>query len=578
MKRVDIILLIIIALSVLPSCQKEILSPDSDQPTAAIDSLTLTLSLNVAPVAETKGSTRVATKGSEAEKAGFYYEFVPDTTELIQTKAPASLKNVYAFLFNGTTGAYVGKGTLTSASANAKLDIKFSQTSATNNCRLIVVAQDGGATLTLPSALTGFTGTYDQFKNVYLLYEVTSDTNIPYVGELTGVSAVSGSVGSSYTVNLYRMLAKVTLNITNNISELSSFSMLMSNVPEYNFFGTSNNYDGSGTTPTTGTFRNKEKSGSGTFTWYAGENIQGNTIGSCTSMQDRNSGNAPSSATYIEMNSPFSSSTSAGAIVYDIYLGTGIASGAYGDFNLRRNHNYIINSTISGTLEDQIALSKSDKRIHSLSIDKSKTSLTIPASGGSVSLPLVLPDEDAWGISQSGGSTAITCAIRNGTGSGTVTFSASENLTGSSIMAEFRCELNGGTTGVFVTITQKSITLPPTGSYVGNYQVASVAGGATAYNEAMNYCYDLVSDGYSGDWYLPSESVLRTLFAASLGDSYKLAALEGHWSSNIYGGSGSYYFHLVYGSGASDFRQIGPAQNLDEQLNGGNVRCIRTWR
>lgn len=546
MKRVDIILLIIIALSVLPSCQKEILSPDSDQPTAAIDSLTLTLSLNVAPVAETKGSTRVATKGSEAEKAGFYYEFVPDTTELIQTKAPASLKNVYAFLFNGTTGAYVGKGTLASASANAKLDIKFSQTSATNNCRLIVVAQDGGATLTLPSALTGFTGTYDQFKNVYFNSTVTNDANIPYVGELTGVSAISGSVGSSYTVNLYRMLAKVTLNITNNVSGLTmQNTWTVTGITSPKFY-TPNGYDGSGNIKTSDENFFYENFNNSQIFCYLGESVNGTVDGTFTSIQDRNVSKAPTGSIYITIPFNYTKSlayntpkvgeeyklTDGGMLAYDIYLGTGIGSGNYSDFNVRRNHTYTINCTLSGTLDEQIALADTDGRVR------------LSLNGETV---------DGYNIGRFGGWTTSSTDISNPL-----------NLTGEYtkdlIVSVYRLESKSWFSGYNNTIQGVSLKY---WDHKGNWQ--SLGNGADQTSAAAFYCASL-----GKGWYVPSQTQLLAMY--TMKEFYYLNFVAGEYlSSTEYDQYNSWYIDFSAVVNVNDSKVVCNGWKNREET----IRCVK---
>lgn len=378
-KRFPAVFLLACYLLAGSSCTKEQLPPESiSGHPAAGDSVVVRLSLQIAPVTETKGTVRPARQGSEAQKSGFYYEFVRDSVPDVQTKAATSLKSIYAFLFDGTSGAYVGQSSVSEALAQTGIEFTFAGNPTQSDCRLIVVALDASASVTLPAALTGFTGNYDTFKALTFSETVKLDTDIPYVGERTGVSLVAGGLGNEYSLPIYRMMAKVTFNLTNSVPDLSLTDISLKKVPENPFFGTSNSYDGSGILATTGSLVDKGISmGSGTsqtFTWYVGENIQGAVNNSCGSMADRNSKNAGANAAYIRVttsheqviyNKPaigeeYKKST---GYSYDIYLGTGVSSGSYGDFNLRRNNNYIITSEISGTIALQLELSEVDKRV-----------------------------------------------------------------------------------------------------------------------------------------------------------------------------------------------------------------------
>lgn len=386
-KRFPAVFLLACYLLAGSSCTKEQLPPEniSGHP-ATGDSVVVRLSLQIAPVTETKGTVRPAWQGSEAQKSGFYYEFVRDSVPDVQTKAATSLKSIYAFLFNGTTGAYVGKSSVAEAQAKTGIEFTFAGDATQSDCRLIVVALDASTSVTLPAALTGFTGNYDAFKALTFSETVKADTDIPYVGERTGVGLVAGGLGDEYSLPIYRMMAKVTLNLTNNVPDLSLTDISLKKVPANPFFGTSNSYDGSGVLATTGSLVDKGISkGSGTsqtFTWYVGENIRGAVNSSCGSMADRNSKNAGANAAYIRVatshnrnvyyNVPNINEEAYRSVgyYYDIYIGTGVSTGVYGDFNLRRNNTYTINSIISGTVAEQNELSATDARMTSLKAEQ----------------------------------------------------------------------------------------------------------------------------------------------------------------------------------------------------------------
>ena len=129
-QRLKAMVCMMFMLVILSACTDEI---EADKPdNGAGTTATLELSLSVPPMLETKAMICEADSGSEARKAGFYYEMQVLTTDTVgtdslqvATKAASSLKNVYAFLFK-SDGTFNGRASLATANINSNLSLVFS--------------------------------------------------------------------------------------------------------------------------------------------------------------------------------------------------------------------------------------------------------------------------------------------------------------------------------------------------------------------------------------------------------------------------------------------------------------------
>lgn len=202
--------------AILPACsddaEREL--PDKGKGETA----TLELSLSVPPIVETKAVICESDSGSEARKAGFYYEMqvlTTDTATTVTTKAASSLKNIYAFLFK-SDGTFNGRASLATASTGSGVTLVFTNIADASAAdgRLVIIANDAaGVDYTSSTTFHSFSGNYTEFQNLTLTSGVTKDTDIPYVGSAT-VTLSGGSFTATPTVQLYRMLAQI--NLTNN--------------------------------------------------------------------------------------------------------------------------------------------------------------------------------------------------------------------------------------------------------------------------------------------------------------------------------------------------------------------------
>lgn len=491
-------------LVILSACTDEI---EADKPdNGAGTTATLELSLSVPPMLETKAMICEADSGSEARKAGFYYEMQVLTTDTVgtdslqvATKAASSLKNVYAFLFK-SDGTFNGRASLATANINSNLSLVFSNIADASAAGgwLVIIANDASASVnyTSSTAFASFSGTYAAFQNLTLTSAVASDVNIPYVGSAT-VSLSGGAFTAVPAVQLYRMLAKIVL--TNSTFSITG-GPTRNSINLYNagnkYFGTPNNYDGTGSVVTaSGRYLTTATAGSNanSNTWYVGENVQ-------TTVAD---------AAYIQLGTNTKSVVNTSPAVGQEYISSGGYSFTYkvylNNYALRRNNVYNITVNISGTLARHLELAASNSNV-SVANTVVHGGLNIGRFGGASSYT-------------TGTGTAPTI-----TGSYTKNLLIQPNTTGTT--ATDNVTAVWGTKGTrYQTETRKywdytyikSIT---TGGLVGGMSVSS--------GSVYNYCYELTIGGVSkGTWYPPTYTQLQSIWTV-------LANIQNSYYSNFY--------------------------------------------
>ena len=507
------------------------------------ETATLELSLSVPPMLETKAMICEADSGSEARKAGFYYEMQVLTTDTehtdslaVATKAAASLKNVYAFLFK-SDGTFNGRASYSgAANANTNLSLVFSNiadASATNG-RLVIIANDNAATVsyTSSSAFTSFNGNYAAFQNLTLTSAVTTDANIPYVGSAT-VSLSDGAFTAIPTVQLYRMLAKIVL--TNNTFSITG-GPARNAINLYNagnkYFGTPNNYDGTGSTVTaSGRYLANATAGSNanSNTWYVGENVQ----------------TATTNAAYIELGTGVGGTNTSPAIGQEY-----IASGGYAfkykvyltNTALRRNNVYNVTVNVSGTLVKHLELASTNSNV-SVTSTVVHGGLNIGKFGGA------------------SGYTTGTGAAPTITGSYTKNLLIQPNTTGTTATDNVTKKWSDNTTTQLQTETRKY--------WDRTYTLAHIDKTAGL---AYDYCYNLTIGGVAkGTWYLPTQAqlmamwgILRGIQGNSSYADYSAFNANVYWSSSEY--SAYYAWDVTFNDG-----------NVDgyNKPNTYRVRCVR---
>lgn len=491
------------------------------------ETATLELSLSVPPMLETKAMICEADFGSEARKAGFYYEMQVLTTDTehtdslaVATKAAASLKNVYAFLFK-SDGTFNGRASYSgAANANTNLSLVFSNiadASATNG-RLVIIANDNAATVsyTSSSAFTSFNGNYAAFQNLTLTSAVTTDANIPYVGSAT-ISLSDGAFTAIPTVQLYRMLAKIVL--TNNTFSITG-GPARNAINLYNagnkYFGTPNNYDGTGSTVTaSGRYLANATAGSNASsnTWYVGENVQ----------------TATTNAAYIELGTGVGGTNTSPAIGQEY-----IASGGYAfkykvyltNTALRRNNVYNVTVNVSGTLAKHLELASTNSNV-SVTSTVVHGGLNIGKFGGA------------------SGYTTGTGAAPTITGSYTKNLLIQPNTTGTTATDNVTKKWSDNTSTQLQTETRKY--------WDRTYTLAHIDKTAGL---AYDYCYNLTIGGVAkGTWYLPTQAqlmamwgILRGIQGNSSYADYSAFLAGSYWSSSEYSASLAWGVNFTNGS------------------------------
>ncbi|WP_455637722.1 Lcl C-terminal domain-containing protein [Parabacteroides sp.] len=359
--------------------------------------ISLPIKLSFSPITETKAVTRSVKPGSELAKAGFHYELevvsstTADTLSAPDTKAvPTTLKNVVGLLFGETTGKYKGTATISgtvTAGSDQLLDFTVNNTTDTSY-RLVVVANDNAAEnpYTSTPALSSFTGTYTEFKDIKMTNSIAVDEDVPYVGSITGIK-MEGASGT-LVVPLYWSLTKITYKINNfSIKDGPELFRIVFNNFGYKYFGTPGEYDGTGSTATEASRAKASTALLVIPTFYCGENIRPNS--SIISATDRYPANAANAACMVvETKSQTTTNTtpavgeeyiSSGGVTFKYYIYFG--DGSVSDFSVRRNTKYTVTVNIDGTLEGQRRQAQTDKRIEVIS-NETHAGLNIGPFGG----------------------------------------------------------------------------------------------------------------------------------------------------------------------------------------------------
>ena len=321
--------------------------------------LTLTLKTGVEAIPETRALIREAAPESEAAQAGFYYELVSSDADSVavsgpMTKAPTTLKNVYALLFK-SDGTFNGRANIGTMTANTDKAVTFTNVAdpAATSCRLVIVANDNAATNNYASTggtgnFANFTGNYAAFQALVMTNTISSDADVPYAG--TATVNLSDPI---MTVQLYRTLAKVT--VVNQTFSIPYTSQGGGNIPRTGIqlvnagkkcFGTKNNYDGTGNNTNTAGVENSTSLNTNTATWYVGENVQSGY--SATNATERNRLKAPDAARVTLTGSKTLATDDAYTCHFDVFIGK---SSDVSDFSLRRHTNYTLTVNVNNSLE-----------------------------------------------------------------------------------------------------------------------------------------------------------------------------------------------------------------------------------
>jgi hypothetical protein len=331
---------------------------------ADADGPDVTLSTSNSSAAKAYSSNGASTQSSDAALKVTYSG--PKKTGL---RATTTLNNVWVLQFDstgviGTAGNCVAAKYLGTVAAGANLNPKL----VSGSGQVIYVLANGPAS----GSITTSTYTLTTFKeSAAFSGTITDDLTIPYIGRIRGGFTVSNDsyIKDFTTVMLQRMVAKVSLNLNFNVTGLTLQSVKLYNAPlnMYYLYGSdittfpatpsASDINASAVTanvvPSTASY--------GTYIWYTGENKRGENS-AITSVRNKYSANTPGSSAYCSyVRITAVSDDGRTRYYYDLYLG---ANGTT-DFNVKRNWEYVLSASITGTADLQASYDVLDGRISS---------------------------------------------------------------------------------------------------------------------------------------------------------------------------------------------------------------------
>jgi len=371
---------IIIIITVFSSCQKEE-SSGKDTVQKGIPTQ-VRLPFNIAEpefAGELSATATVASKSSKVIPFSVNY-IIPVNS--LQTKAVSIFSNVWILQFNNNTCVVsTNLGTVTTGT-------NLTPTLITGTNQTIYIVANG------PSAANAFTTGMTQTdfeESLTYTGSIAGDAQVPYVGNLTGVTVADGSLtsGSSLSpvITLSRIAAKVSLALDYNVSGYTLQSVEMYNAAKNMYYVLGKDVT---TFPVTPSSTNINQSAlpaniipgtatSGTYTWYVGENKRGS--GSITSPYQKDFLHTPGSSyycTYIRIKS-LKNDGSGKVLTYYLYPGENATT----DFNVKRNWDYNLNVVIQGNASAQESCEGVDGRVR-----MATSNAYIVAPGSTITIPV----------------------------------------------------------------------------------------------------------------------------------------------------------------------------------------------
>lgn len=396
---------------------------------ADADGPDVTLSTSSASVAQAFNSKGVAALNSDASDAALKVTYSgPDKSSL---RATTTLSNVWVLQFDstgviGTAGNCVAANYIDTVTVGESLN----PTLLAGTDQVIYVLANGPAS----GAITTSTYTLTTFKeSAAFTGTITDDSAIPYIGRIPGGATLTsrGTIKNFASVTLQRIVAKVSLTLNFNVTGFTFQSAKLCNAPlnMYYLYGAD-----STTFPFTPSASNINASvvtanvvpstTNGTYVWYMGENKRGENT-AITSTFNKYSANTPGGSVYCSyVRITATKDDDLTLYYYDLYLG---ANGTT-DFNVKRNWEYTINATISGTADLQAVYDVSDGRISTKQVTANSY---IVAPSNAITIPVNVKGngDDVAGTGLSTTHTAASVGVLWQTSAGLVTvsgFSSSE--------------------------------------------------------------------------------------------------------------------------------------------------------
>jgi hypothetical protein len=311
-----------------------------------------------------------------------------------QLRSGTSLTNVWVLQFDSTltTGATSTAGACVAAKyiGTVTTGDNLNPTLLTGTGQVIYVIANG------PSAGSITTSTYTlaTFKTATAYFSGSITSDAPYIGRIYDASIeANGEVyaaASTPVITLYRIAAKISLNLNFAVTGYTLTSVQLFNAPTYMYYEYGSGFTAFPATPsssnitTTGMAANiiPSTAASGTYTWYTGENKRGTSSTATTAylkdfLHTPTDNSSQYYCTYIRVQAKKNDSTT--VMNYYLYVG---ADGTT-DFNVTRNWDYTLNATIGGNEAAQQAFMGIDGRIR-----MTTSNCYIVAPGSSITIPV----------------------------------------------------------------------------------------------------------------------------------------------------------------------------------------------
>lgn len=356
--------------------------------------------------AAASGNT-VATAANDATGPAAAANHAPATAAASPaTRADVALTNVWVFQFDASGNA-VRCEKVDALGAGQALEVRLN---SGEGYTIGVVA--GGPASGLSTSNVPDLATFRE--GLLFTSPVASFDAAPCAGTLSGVSVlangqiqVGGSAVNLPYIQLRRILAQVTVELTHDVADYALDGVELYSVPVGAAFapdraaaafpaGEDANF-GYRDNAAAGLAPHAQGSAGSTghsYTWYVGQNRRGSGTG-IAKVQDKNASKAPAYATYARVKT-HSTTVEDAPLYYDIYLGEDMFS----DFNVTANHVYSYTTRIIGSAESHYSLIDTDGRVSGKKPqhieDATVTpSGAIPGEGKTYSLTLngVLPAE-----------------------------------------------------------------------------------------------------------------------------------------------------------------------------------------
>lgn len=374
------LLIIIVVTTLFFSCRQEDSSADGVVQKGIPTQVRLPFNIAEPEFAgELPATTTVASKSSKVIPFSVTYT-VP--VKGLQTKAVSSFSNVWVLQFNSNACVVATNlGTVTTGT-------NLNPTLITGTNQTIYIVANG------PSAADAFNAGMTQTdfeESLTYTGSIAGDAQVPYVGNLTGVTVADGSLtsGSSLSpvITLSRIAAKVSLALDYNVSGYTLQSVEMYNAAKNMYYVLGKDVT---TFPVTPSSANINQSAlpaniipgtatSGTYIWYVGENKRG--TGSITSPYQKDFLHTPGSSyycTYIRIKS-LKNDGSGQVLNYYLYPGENGTT----DFNVKRNWDYNLNVAIQGNAAAQESCEGVDGRVR-----MATSNAYIVAPGSTITIPV----------------------------------------------------------------------------------------------------------------------------------------------------------------------------------------------